>query len=80
MPITCTGRPSAEASSSLSAVISEQEKSRAMFSTAERPERSSVLVISRTMLSKRLASTASRTGSNDGAEMRHLLWAPRVSA
>ena len=46
-PMTCTGRPSAEASSSLSAVMSAQEKSRAMLSTAERPERSSVFVISR---------------------------------
>ena len=61
MPMTCTGRPSAEASSRLSPVISAHEKSRAMLSTAERPVRSSVFSISRTMESSRLAITASRT-------------------
>ncbi len=53
-PSTCTCRPSAAASSSSSAVTIEQEKSRAMLSTDERPVRNSVLVISRTIASKRL--------------------------
>ena len=64
MPITCTGSPSAEESSSWSEVTMAQEKSRAMFSTAERPDRSSVFVISRQIASRRFAITASRTGSS----------------
>ena len=40
------------------AVTMEQEKSLAVFRMAERPVRNSVLVISRTMESSRLASTA----------------------
>ncbi len=54
----CTGRPSAEASSSSSPVTIEQEKSRATAMTEERPARSSVLVISRTIVSSRFAMTA----------------------
>ena len=65
MPMTCTGRPSADASSRLSPVISAQEKSRAMFRTAERPVRSSVFSISRTIESSRFAITASVTGSKE---------------
>ena len=65
MPITCTGRPSADASRRLSPVISAQEKSRAMFRTAERPVRRSVFSISRTIESSRFAITASVTGSKE---------------
>ncbi len=65
IPITCTGSPSAEASRRLSAVISAHEKSRAMLSTAERPLRSSVFSISRTIESSRFAMTASSTGSKE---------------
>src|SRR5215831_11677699 len=60
----CTGRPSADASRRLSPVTMAQEKSRPVVSTAERPARSRVLVISRTMASNRLAITASWTGSS----------------
>ena len=41
----------------------QQEKSRAMFSTPERPVRSRVFAIFEATLSKRLESTASRTPS-----------------
>jgi hypothetical protein len=41
----------------------EQEKSRAMFRIEERPVRNRVLVISRTIASKRWASTAISVGS-----------------
>ena len=64
MPITWTGRPSAEASRRLSPVMSAHEKSRAMLRTAERPVRSSVFSISRTIESSRFAITARRTRSN----------------
>ncbi len=60
----CTGRPSAEASSWSSPVTMQQEKSRALEMTAERAARSSVLVISRTMPSSRLAITVMSTGSS----------------
>src|SRR5882672_10605373 len=42
----------------------EQEKSRAMLMIDERPVRNSVLVISRTIASKRCASTATSVGSS----------------
>ena len=58
-----TGRPSAEASSWLSPVMMQQEKSRALEMTAERAARNSVLVISRTMPSSRLAITVITTES-----------------
>ena len=58
-----TGRPSAEASSWLSPVMMQQEKSRALEMTAERAARSSVFDISRTMPSSRLAITVMSTGS-----------------
>src|SRR6266702_1947785 len=57
------GSPSAQARSWLSPVTMAQEKSRALLMTAERPARSSVLVISRTTPSTRLAITAVSTGS-----------------
>src|SRR5258707_2053785 len=57
------GNPSAQASSWLSPVTMAQEKSRALLMTADRPARSSVLVISRTTPSMRLAITAVSTGS-----------------
>src|ERR1700759_3076862 len=45
----------------------EQEKSRAMLMIDERPVRNSVLVISRTIASKRCASTAISVGSSSRA-------------
>ena len=66
------GSPSAADSSRLSAVTIEHEKSRAVLRIALRPARSSVLVISRTMPSRRLAITASRIGSNPVLLMRPL--------
>ena len=62
-PKMCTGTPSPGHSNWLSAVTSEQEKSRTTASTAERAVRNRVLVISRTMAFRRLASTAISTGS-----------------
>ena len=64
MPMTWTGKPSAEAISRLSPVMIAHEKSRAMLSTAERPLRRSVFSISRTIESSRFAMTDSSTGSN----------------
>ena len=72
----CTGRPSAEASSSLSAVTIAQEKSRAWLMTDERAERSSVFVISRQMPSSRLATTARRIGSNVRSSTVLTAWPP----
>src|SRR5260370_37219407 len=57
------GNPSAQASSWLSPGRMAQEKSRALLMAADRPARSSVLVISRTAPSMRLAITAVSTGS-----------------
>src|SRR5262245_14023227 len=62
-PKMWTGNPSADASRWLSPVMMQQEKSRALEMTAERAARSSVLVISRTMPSSRLAITVMRTES-----------------
>src|SRR5262245_699314 len=64
----CTGRPSAEASKWLSPVRMQQEKSRALEMTADRAARSSVLVISRTMPSSRLAITVITIGSRCAAD------------
>ena len=58
MPKTWIGMASAVASTSWSAVMMAQEKSRAMPMTAERALCSTVLVISRQIASKRLAMTA----------------------
>ena len=70
----CTGRPSADDRSWLSAVVMPQEKSRALLITAERAARSSVLDISRTMPSSRLAMTAITTGSSlSGRPLRFTL-------
>src|SRR3954471_5424147 len=66
-PKMCTGKPSADASRWLSPVMMQQEKSRADEITAERAARSSVLVISRTMPSSRLAITVISTGSSCAA-------------
>src|SRR5262245_33517283 len=63
-PNTWTGAPSALANSWPSAVRIEQEKSRAVLSTDDRPDRNSPLVISRTIPSNAFAKTGSRTGSN----------------
>src|ERR1700722_9811482 len=68
-PKMWTGRPSADASSWLSAVAMQQEG--ALETPAERAARSNVLVISRTMPSSRLAITNVRIGSTvavDGPE------------
>src|SRR5689334_12790442 len=70
--MTWIGRLSAIASSSSPAVRTKQEKSRAVFRTAERAVRRSVFIIDRATPSKRLLRSASwsgpvRTGSATAA-------------
>src|SRR5207244_3921311 len=64
---TCVGTLSAIASSSSVPVITQQEKSRPVLRITERPARTRVLDIFRTIAVKRLERTARSTGSMRGA-------------